>query len=53
MEIIVVDNASSDGSPEAVEREFPAVRLIRTGSNLGFAKANNSACAPARAGIWA
>jgi hypothetical protein len=41
MEIIVVDNASSDGSPEAVQREFPSVRLICTGSNLGFARANN------------
>ena len=41
MEIIVVDNASSDGSAECVEREFPHVQLIRTGSNLGFGKANN------------
>ena len=41
MEIIVVDNNSSDGSPEVVERDFPSVRLIRSGGNLGFAKANN------------
>jgi GT2 family glycosyltransferase len=41
MEIIVVDNDSSDGSPEMVERDFPSVRLIRSGGNLGFAKANN------------
>jgi hypothetical protein len=41
LEIIVVDNASTDGSPEAVEHEFLAVRVIRTGANLGFAKANN------------
>lgn len=40
-EIIVVDNASSDGSPEMVQAEFPTVILIQTGSNLGFAKANN------------
>ena len=41
MEIIVVDNASADGSPEMVEKEFPAVRVIRSGGNLGFAKGNN------------
>ena len=41
MEIIVVDNDSSDGSAESVESCYPHVRLIRTGSNLGFAKANN------------
>ena len=41
MEIIVVDNDSADGSPEAVERDFPTVRLVRSGGNLGFARANN------------
>lgn len=41
MEVIVVDNASSDGSPEMVEQEFPHVELIRSKENLGFAKANN------------
>jgi GT2 family glycosyltransferase len=41
LEIIVVDNASADGSPELVARDFPGVRLIQTGANLGFAKANN------------
>ena len=40
-EIIVVDNGSSDESPECVERSFPYVRLLRNKSNLGFAKANN------------
>jgi len=41
MEIIVVDNASSDGSPELVESSFPQVRLIRNPINLGFARGNN------------
>jgi GT2 family glycosyltransferase len=43
MEIIVVDNASIDGSPEMVEARFPQVKLIRSGENLGFARANNLA----------
>jgi GT2 family glycosyltransferase len=41
IEIIVVENASSDGSAEAVADRFPQVRLIRSPTNLGFAKANN------------
>jgi GT2 family glycosyltransferase len=41
IEIIVVDNASSDGSPEAVAKEFPNVRLILNDANLGFSMANN------------
>lgn len=40
-EVIVVDNASSDGTPEAVAAMFPEFKLIRNGENLGFAKANN------------
>jgi len=41
MEIIVVDNASTDGSAEWVAQYFPHVRLIQNAANLGFAKANN------------
>jgi GT2 family glycosyltransferase len=40
-EIIVVDNASSDGSVDMVRRRFPQVRLITCDKNLGFASANN------------
>jgi GT2 family glycosyltransferase len=41
VEIIVVDNASSDGTPALVEQEFPWVCLIRNSANLGFSRANN------------
>ena len=40
-EIIVVDNASTDGSTVMVETTFPQVKLIKNDQNLGFAKANN------------
>ena len=41
MEIIIVDNDSTDGSAEMVQAEFPHVRLVRNKTNVGFAKANN------------
>ena len=41
VEVIVVDNASSDGTSEVIEQEFPWVHLIRNSANLGFARANN------------
>ncbi len=40
-QIVVVDNASSDGSAAMVADRFPGVRLIEAGGNLGFARANN------------
>jgi len=41
LEVIVVDNGSTDGSPEMVKKESPRVRLIENEENLGFAKAVN------------
>ncbi len=43
MEIIVVDNNSTDGSREYIEGKFPTVSFIWNSENLGFAKANNQA----------
>jgi GT2 family glycosyltransferase len=40
-EIVVVDNASTDGSAEAAER-IPGVRILRMGRNAGFSAANNA-----------
>jgi GT2 family glycosyltransferase len=44
-EILVVDNHSTDGSPEWIAGSFPDVRLISNAENLGFARANNL-------GVW-
>lgn len=43
LEIISVDNGSSDSSAEAVSRQFPDARVIRNTTNLGFAAACNIA----------
>lgn len=42
-EIIVVDNASTDGSAAMVKKEFAQVRLIQSNKNVGFAAGNNLA----------
>ena len=42
-EVIVVDNASSDGSVEYIRERFPDINLIASDKNLGFARANNLA----------
>jgi N-acetylglucosaminyl-diphospho-decaprenol L-rhamnosyltransferase len=47
-EVIVVDNASGDGSAAAIAAAFPPVRLIEPGTNLGFAAGNNLAARHAR-----
>ena len=42
-ELILVDNASTDGSAEMVAEQFPQARLIKSETNLGFAQGNNLA----------
>jgi GT2 family glycosyltransferase len=43
MQLIVVDNASTDGSEKMVTKEFPDVTLIKSATNTGFAAGNNLA----------
>ena len=40
-EIIVVDNGSQDGSVSSLRQEFPSVRVLEAGRNLGFTGGNN------------
>jgi GT2 family glycosyltransferase len=42
-EVIIIDNASIDGSPQQVATIFPEVRILRNEENLGFGEANNRA----------
>ncbi len=48
MEIIVVDNASGDGSQAMARQKYPDARLIASQENLGFARANNRGAAVAQ-----
>jgi GT2 family glycosyltransferase len=48
-QVIVVDNASEDGSADMIARTFPAVTLVRETTNLGFAGGMNRARREARA----
>ena len=41
MEVIVVDNASTNDEASEIERKFPYVKVIRSNKNLGFAGGNN------------
>ena len=43
IEIIVIDNASSDGSSDMIELEFPEILCLKNDENVGFGKANNKA----------
>src|SRR5262245_55662997 len=47
-EVLVVDNASTDGSWELVRDKFPEALLIQNDQNLGFARANNQGIERAR-----
>jgi N-acetylglucosaminyl-diphospho-decaprenol L-rhamnosyltransferase len=49
LQVIVWDNASHDGSADAVAEHFPQVELIRSADNIGFGQANNAAAERARA----
>lgn len=50
-EVVVVDNASGDGSVEMVREQFSGVRLVANNENVGFGKANNLAL-PLCSGEW-
>jgi GT2 family glycosyltransferase len=41
IEVIIVDNASDDGSADAVANTYAEVHIVKNASNLGFARANN------------
>jgi GT2 family glycosyltransferase len=51
-EVLVFDNASADGSAEAVAREYPQLRLEVSPQNLGFGRANNRAASSAKGRYW-
>jgi hypothetical protein len=48
IEVIVADNASTDGTPAMLAERFPEVRVIAFGENLGFARASNHCWRKAR-----
>ncbi len=48
IEVIVVDNASTDESVAMIKQEFPGVKLVVNGTNLGFAGGNNRGVSAAR-----
>jgi hypothetical protein len=48
-QVVVVDNASTDGSADMVEKDFSEARLIRNRENVGFSRGNNQALREAKA----
>lgn len=51
-EVLVFDNASTDGSAQAVAAQYPQVSLEASPENLGFARANNRLAARAQGRLW-
>jgi len=47
LDVVVADNASTDDSVAMVRREFPWVRVVETGGNIGYGRANNTGLAGA------
>ena len=41
LNIIIIDNLSTDGTVEFIKKNYPTVEIVETGKNLGFGKANN------------
>src|SRR2546423_4149423 len=50
--VIVVDNASTDGSPQMVRERFPEVEVLELGRNAGFSSANNEGARAAEGCAW-
>jgi hypothetical protein len=50
--VVVVDSASSDGTPDMVRAEFPQVELIASADNIGYVKGNNLALKKVGSGEW-
>ena len=51
LEVVVVDNGSSDGSADILRRKFPDVKLVRLDKTVGFGTANNIGAGQSRAPI--
>jgi hypothetical protein len=51
-EIVVVDNASEDGSADEVASAFPTAKVVRNPTNVGFGVASNQAFGIARGRVW-